>query len=326
MKILVINPGATSTKIAVYENDQELMRVGIDHDAAEMDKYANIVDQMPFRRDVIMKTLDAEGSKLEDFDAICGRGGLFKHIPSGTYLVNDAVIRDIKNPPYGEHAANLGAYLAKELGDKVGIPAFFVDPVCVDELDDVARYSGLKGMERQSFFHALNQKSVARKAAKEIGKAYEDLNLVVVHLGGGVSVAAHKKGRVVDVYNVKTKAEVKKIIGHEAGVFSYTGTKDFRTVENKAFDEGDKECLGAFRAIAYQLSKDIGAMSAVLHFDVDAIVYTGGMAYSDRFCEEITSYVGKVAPVLRFPGEEEMKSLADGALRALETKEYKIYE
>ena len=352
MKILVINPGATSTKIAVYENDQELMRVGIDHDAAEMDKYANIVDQMPFRRDVIMKTLDAEGYKLEDFDAICGRGGLFKHIPSGTYLVNDAVIKDIKNPPYGEHAANLGAYLAKELGDKVGIPAFFVDPVCVDELDDVARYSGLKGMERQSFFHALNQKSVARKAAKEIGKAYEDLNLVVVHLGGGVSVAAHKKGRVVDVYNVKddgsmgmdrggalpanalvnlcfsgkTKAEVKKIIGHEAGVFSYTGTKDFRTVENKAFDEGDKECLGAFRAIAYQLSKDIGAMSAVLHFDVDAIVYTGGMAYSDRFCEEITSYVGKVAPVLRFPGEEEMKSLAEGALRALETKEYKIYE
>lgn len=352
MKILVINPGATSTKIAVYENDNEEMRVGIDHDAAEMDKYEDIVSQMPFRRDVIMKTLEEKGYKLEDFDAICGRGGLFKHIPSGTYKVNDAVIRDIKNPPYGEHAANLGAYLAKELGDKVGIPAFFVDPVCVDELEDVARYSGLKGMERQSFFHALNQKSVARKAAKEIGKPYEELNLIVVHLGGGVSVAAHHHGRVIDVNNVKddgamgmdrggalpanalvnlcfsgkTKADVKRIIGREAGVFSYTGTKDFRTVENKAFDEGDEVCMGAFKAIAYQLAKDIGSMAAVLHYDVDAIAYTGGMAYSDRFCEEISSYVNKIAPIMRFPGEEEMKSLAEGALRALETKEFEIYE
>ena len=352
MKILVINPGATSTKIAAYEDENEVMRVGIDHDAAEMDKYEKIVDQMPFRRDVILSTLDKEGYKLEDFDAICGRGGLFKHIPSGTYKVNDAVIRDIKNPPYGEHAANLGAYLAKELGDKVGIPAFFVDPVCVDEFEDVARYSGLKGMERQSFFHALNQKSVARKAAKEIGKPYEELNLIVVHLGGGVSVAAHKNGRVIDVFNVKddgsmgmdrggtlpanalvnlcfsgkTKAEVKRIIGHEAGVYSYTGTKDFRTVENRAFEEGDETCMGAFRAIAYQLAKDIGSMAAVLHFDVDAIAYTGGMAYSDRFCEEITSYVGKIAPVLRFPGEEEMKSLAEGALKAIRDNDYKIYE
>lgn len=352
MKILVINPGATSTKIAVYDEENEVMRVGIDHDAAEMDKYAKIVDQMPFRRDIILSTLEEKGWKLEDFDAICGRGGLLKHIPSGTYKVNDAVINDIKNPPYGEHAANLGSYLSKELADKVGIPAFFVDPVSVDELEDVARYSGLKGMERQSFFHPLNQKAVCRKAAKELGKAYEELNLIGVHLGGGVSVAAHRKGKVVDVNNVKddgsmgmdrggnlpanalvnlcfsgkTKAEVKKIIGHEAGVFSYTGTKDFRTVENKAFDDGDEVCLGAFHAIAYQLAKDIGAMAAVLHYDVDAIVYTGGMAYSERFCEEITSYVSKIAPTMRFPGEEEMKALADGALRALKNNDFKIYE
>ena len=352
MRFLIINPGATSTKIAVYEDLKEVMRVGIDHDAAEMDKYARIPDQMPFRRDVILKTLEEKGYKLEDFDAICGRGGLLKHIPSGTYKVNDAVIRDILNPPYGEHAANLGSYLAKELGDKVGIPAFFVDPVSVDELEDVARYSGLKGMERQSFFHPLNQKAVARKAAEELGKAYEELNLIVVHLGGGVSVGAHKHGRVIDVNNVKddgamgmdrggnlpanalvdlcfsgkTRAEVKKIIGHEAGVFSYTGTKDFRTVENKAFDEGDKECLGAFRAIAYQLAKDIGAMAAVLHYDVDAIVYTGGMAYSERFCNEISSYVNKIAPIMRFPGEEEMAALAAGAYRAMKNGDYKIYE
>lgn len=352
MKILVINPGATSTKVAVYEDEKEVMRVGIDHDAEEIAKYDRIPDQMPFRRDVILKVLEEKGYKVSDFDAICGRGGLFKHIPSGTYKVNDAVIRDILNPPYGEHASNLGAYISKDLGDSVGIPAFFVDPVCVDELEPLARYSGLKGIERQSFFHALNQKSVARKAAKEIGKPYEELNLIVVHLGGGVSVAAHKKGKVVDVYNVKddgsmgmdrggalpvnaiinlcfsgkTKAEVKKIVSEEAGVYSYTGTKDFRTVENKAFDDGDEVCMGAFNAIAYQLAKDIGAMAAVLKYDVDAIAYTGGMAYSEKFCELITSYVGKIAKVMRFPGEEEMKSLADGARRAMETGEYKIYE
>lgn len=352
MKILVINPGATSTKIAVFEDENEVMRVGIDHDAEEMAKYDRIVDQMPFRRDIILKTLEEKGYKLEDFDAICGRGGLLKHIPSGTYKVNDAVIRDIKNPPYGEHAANLGSYISKELADQVGIPAFFVDPVSVDELQDVARYSGLKGIERQSFWHPLNQKAVCRDAAKKLGKPYEELNLIGVHLGGGVSVAAHKHGRAIDINNVKddgamgmdrggnlpanalvnlcysgmTKAEVKKLIGHEAGVYSYTGTKDFRTVENKAFYENDEACMGAFKAIAYQLAKDIGAMAAVLRFDVDAIVFTGGMAYSDRFCDEIASYVNKIAPIIRIPGEEEMKALALGALRAVRDGDYKIYE
>lgn len=167
MKILVINPGATSTKICVFEDEKEIMRVGIDHDAAEIAKYPNVVSQAPFRKEAILNAVRENGYKLEDFDAVCGRGGLFKHIPSGTYKVNDAVIKDIENPPYGEHAANLGAYLAKELGDSVGIPAFFVDPVCVDEFEPLARFSGLDlpGFERQSFFHALNHKSVARKAA-----------------------------------------------------------------------------------------------------------------------------------------------------------------
>ena len=354
-RILVINPGATSTKICVFEDQNEVMRVGIDHDAAEIAKYPHVVDQAPFRKEAILETIQKEGYSLEDFDAICGRGGLFKHIPSGTYRVNDAVIRDIKNPPYGEHAANLGAYISKELADSVGIPSFFVDPVCVDEMEPLARYSGLglEGFERQSFFHPLNHKSVARKAAKQLGKAYEELNLVICHLGGGVSVAAHKKGKVVDVNNVKddgamgmdrggalpanalvnlcfkegmTKADVKRIIGQEAGIYSYTGTKDFRVVENAAFDDGDEKMLMAFKAIAYQLAKDIGAMSAVLRFNVDAIIFTGGMAYSDRFCEEISSYVSKIAPIMRFPGEEEMKALAEGALKALETNHWEIYE
>ena len=354
-KILVINPGATSTKICVFEDENEVMRVGIDHDAAEIAKYPHVVDQAPFRKEAILKTIEEKGYKLTDFDAICGRGGLFKHIPSGTYKVNDAVIRDIKNPPYGEHAANLGAYISKKLADSVGIPSFFVDPVCVDEMEPLARYSGLglEGFERQSFFHPLNHKSVARKAAKQLGKAYEELNLVICHLGGGVSVAAHKKGKVVDVNNVKddgamgmdrggalpanalvnlcfkegmTKADVKRIIGQEAGIYSYTGTKDFRVVENAAFDDGDEKMLMAFKAIAYQLAKDIGAMSAVLRYDVDAIIFTGGMAYSERFCEEISSYVSKIAPIMRFPGEEEMKALAEGALKALETGHWEVYE
>ena len=355
MKILVINPGATSTKICVFEDEKEIMREGINHDASEIAKYPNVVSQADFRRQAIMDTLEKSGYELSDFAAICGRGGLFKHIPSGTYKVNDAVIRDIENPPYGEHAANLGAYLAKELGDSVGIPAFFVDPVCVDEFEPLARYSGLNlpGFERQSFFHALNHKSVARKAAKQLGKAYEELNLVVCHLGGGVSVAAHRHGRVIDVNNVKdegamgmdrggtlpanalvnlcfregmTKADVKRIIGQEGGIYSYTGTKSFQDVENAAFDDGDEKMLEAFRAIAYQLAKDIGSMAAVLKFDVDAIVYTGGMAYSDRFCDEISSYVEKIAPILRIPGEEEMQSLAEGAFRALTSGEWKTYE
>ncbi|MDD6096973.1 MAG: butyrate kinase [Firmicutes bacterium] len=353
MRILVINPGATSTKIAVYENNEEVFKKGIDHDAAEIAKYPHVVDQMPFRKEVIEKTVEEAGYSEADFDAFVGRGGLFQHIPSGTYKVDDDVIADIKNPPYGEHASNLGAYIAKEMGDSVGKPAFFVDPVCVDELEPLARYSGLNypGFERQSFFHPLNQKAVARKTAEKLGKPYEELNLIVVHLGGGVSVGAHKHGRVVDVNNVKddgamgmdrggalpanalvnlcfqegmTKKDVKRIIGQEAGVYSYTGTKDFLTVETEAF-AGDEKMMGAFKAIAYQLAKDIGAMAAVLHYDVDAISLTGGMAYSVKFCEEIGHYVSKIAPIYRFPGECEMEALALGAAKAVETGKWETY-
>lgn len=338
MKILVINPGATSTKIAVFDGENEIFRSSVEHAAQDLAHFEHVADQMPYRKALILKALDEGGVSLSSLDAICGRGGLLRHIPSGTYLVTDRVIEDILHPFYGEHAANLGAYIARELADPLGIPAFFVDPVCVDELTELARVSGLKGIERESFFHALNQKSVARKTAKALGKAYEDVNLIVLHLGGGVSVAAHEKGRVVDIYNVKphaavvnlcfsgkTKKEIKKLIGSEAGVYSYLGTKDFREIERRAFS-GDAEANLIFRALAYQLSKDAGAMAAVMHFDVDAIALTGGMAYSERFCEEISSYLKKLAPIYRFPGEEEMKSLAEGALRALESGHYQLYD
>ena len=342
MKVLIINPGATSTKIAVFEEDRQLFKLGIDHSAEELDRFEKVIDQADYRKEAILTAVAEAGFQLTDFDAVCGRGGLYRPIPSGTYAVNDKVMADVEAAPYGEHPSNLGAYLAKKIGDMVGIPAFFVDPVCVDEMTDVAHYSGFAEFRRLCLFHALNQKSIGRKAAKELGKKYEEANLIVCHLGGGVSVAAHDHGRVVDVFNVKdegamgmdrggalpvnqlinycysgkSKDEVKKILGRRAGMFSYLGTTDFRVICAKVV-EGDPKYVEAYQALVYQLSKDIGAMAAVLKFQVDAIVYTGGMAYEQFFCDDITDYVGKLAPVIRLPGEEEMRSLAEGALRVL---------
>ena len=314
MKILVINPGATSTKIAVFDEDQQLYKLGIDHSAEELNQFDRVIDQADYRKTAILDAITAAGYKLADFDAVCGRGGLYRPIPSGTYAVNDRVMHDVETAPYGEHPSNLGAYLAKKLGDMVGIPAFFVDPVCVDEMTEVAPYTGFAEFRRLCQFHALNHKSIGRKAAGELGRAYEDVNLIVCHLGGGVSVGAHQHGRVVDVCNVKD--EVKKTFGRRGGMLSYLGTTDFRVVCAKVV-EGDPKAVEAYQALVYQLAKDIGSMAAVLHFDVDAIVYTGGMAYEDFFCEDITAYVGKIAKVIRLPGEEEMRSLAEGALRVL---------
>ena len=342
MKVLVINPGATSTKIAVFDEDKQVFKKGIDHSAQELDRFERVIDQADYRRQAILDAVAESGYRLSDFDAVCGRGGLYRPIPSGTYAVSDAVMRDVEQAPYGEHPSNLGAYLAKKLGDMVGIPAFFVDPVCVDEMTEVAHVSGFREFRRQSLFHALNQKATARKAAEQMGKRYEDVKLIVCHLGGGVSVAAHDHGRVVDVFNVKdegamgldrggslpvnalinycysgkSKEEVKRIFGRQSGMFSYVGTTDFREICAKVV-EGDPKFVQAYEALVYQLAKDIGAMAAVLHFDVDAIVYTAGMAYEEFFCNDISKYVAKLAPIIRLPGEEEMRSLAEGALRVL---------
>ena len=342
MKILVINPGATSTKIAVFDEEQQLYKLGLDHSAEELNQFDRVIDQADYRKAAILDAVAEAGFQLSDFDAVCGRGGLYRPIPSGTYAVNDKVMHDVETAPYGEHPSNLGAYLAKKLGDMVGIPAFFVDPVCVDEMTEVAHYTGFAEFRRLCQFHALNHKSIGRKAAQELGKAYEDVNLIVCHLGGGVSVGAHRHGRVVDVCNVKdegsmgmdragglpvnqlidycfsgkTKDEVKKTLGRRAGMLSYVGTTDFREVCAR-MAEGDAKAAEAYQALVYQLAKDIGAMAAVLHFDVDAIVYTGGMAFGETFCDDITAYVGKIAKVIRLPGEEEMRALAEGALRVL---------
>ena len=342
MKVLVINPGATSTKVAVFEEEQELLKKSIVHTAQELEGFDRVIDQAEFRQRAVLEAVAEGGFRLEDFDAVCGRGGLYRPIPSGTYAVSDRVMQDVEQAPYGEHPSNLGAYLARRIGDLVGIPAFFVDPVCVDEMTEVAHVSGFAEFRRLSQFHALNQKSVGRKAARRLGKSYEEARLIVCHLGGGVSVAAHDHGRVVDVFNVKdegamgmdrggglpvnqlidycyagrSREEVKRTLGRRSGMLSYVGTTDFREICARVVS-GDERFTAAYRALVYQLAKDIGAMAAVLHFEVDAIVYTGGMAYEQFFCDDITAYVGRLAPVLRFPGEEEMQALAEGALRVL---------
>lgn len=342
MKVLVINPGATSTKVAVFEEEQELLKKSIVHTAQELEGFDRVIDQAEFRQRAVLEAVAEGGFRLEDFDAVCGRGGLYRPIPSGTYAVSDRVMQDVEQAPYGEHPSNLGAYLARRIGNLVGIPAFFVDPVCVDEMTEVAHVSGFAEFRRLSQFHALNQKSVGRKAARQLGKSYEEARLIVCHLGGGVSVAAHDHGRVVDVFNVKdegamgmdrggglpvnqlidycyagrSREEVKRTLGRRSGMLSYVGTTDFREICARVVS-GDERFTAAYRALVYQLAKDIGAMAAVLHFEVDAIVYTGGMAYEQFFCDDITAYVGRLAPVLRFPGEEEMRALAEGALRVL---------
>ena len=336
MKVLVINPGATSTKVAVFEEERELLKKSIIHTAQELEGFDRV------RQRAVLEAVAEGGFRLEDFDAVCGRGGLYRPIPSGTYAVSDRVMQDVEQAPYGEHPSNLGAYLARRIGDLVGIPAFFVDPVCVDEMTEVAHVSGFAEFRRLSQFHALNQKSVGRKAARQLGKSYEEARLIVCHLGGGVSVAAHDHGRVVDVFNVKdegamgmdrggglpvnqlidycyagrSREEVKRTLGRRSGMLSYVGTTDFREICARVVS-GDERFTAAYRALVYQLAKDIGAMAAVLHFEVDAIVYTGGMAYGQFFWDDITAYVGRLAPILRFPGEEEMRALAEGALRVL---------
>ena len=341
-RILTIDPGSTSTKIGVFDDEKMLFEENLHHSAEELAQFETIPQQEAFRRRLVLKALEEHHIPLESLSAVCGRGGVLKPVHGGTYLTTDAMIDTLKKGPYGHHASNLGGLLAREIGSALHIPSYIVDPPVVDELAPLARYSGHPLITRRSIFHALNQKSVGRKAARQLGKSYEEARLIVCHLGGGVSVAAHDHGRVVDVFNVKdegamgmdrggglpvnqlidycyagrSREEVKRTLGRRSGMLSYVGTTDFREICARVVS-GDERFTAAYRALVYQLAKDIGAMAAVLHFEVDAIVYTGGMAYEQFFCDDITAYVGRLAPILRFPGEEEMRALAEGALRVL---------
>lgn len=353
-RILVINPGSTSTKIGIFEEEKPLFIEVLRHNSEEIKNFKRIFDQYEFRKNVVLDFLKNKNIPLKSLTCVVGRGGLIKPVKSGTYIVNEKMIEDLKEAKRGEHASNLGAIIAYEIAKPLGIPAFIVDPVVVDEMDDVARISGLNGIERKSIFHALNQKAVARRAAKDLGKKYEEVNLIVAHLGGGISVGAHKKGRVVDVNNALngdgpfaperagglptqdlvelcfsgkyTLDEMKKKLAGEGGLVSHLGTNDAREVE-KRIESGDSYSKLVYEAMAYQVSKTIGEMAAVLKGEIDAIVLTGGIAYSEMLTNLIKERVSFLGKVLIYPGEDEMEALALGALRVLRKEEEpKIYE
>ena len=347
-KILTINPGSTSTKIAVFENEELLYEKTLRHSSEEISKYAKIADQFEFRKGVIEEALKEANIKLEDLNAIVGRGGLLKPIQGGTYNVSDAMVEDLKVGVLGEHASNLGGIIAKEMADEVSIPSFIVDPFVVDEMEEVARISGVPEIPRISIFHALNQKAIGRRAARDMNKNYEDCNLLIVHMGGGVTVGAHKKGKVVDNTNgldgegpfspersgglpvgglmrlcygdQLSKTEIGKRIKGNGGVVAYLGTNDIREVE-EMISKGDEKAALIYDAMIYQICKEIGAYSTVLKGEVDAIVLTGGIAYSQTIREKIEDRVKFIAPVKAYPGEDEMIALAQGGLRVLKSEE-----
>lgn len=348
IKSLIINPGSTSTKIGVFEDEALLFEETLRHSTEEIAQYASIVDQKDFRKQIILDLLDKKNFDIKSLQVVVGRGGMLKPIPGGTYAVSDELLHDLKIGVQGQHASNLGGILAREIGDSIGVPSFIVDPVVVDELIPLARYSGVPELPRTSVFHALNQKAVAKRFAKEQGKAYDSLNLIVVHMGGGVSVGAHEKGNVIDVFNaldgdgafsperagavpsgalVKlcysgkyTEKEVyKKIVGG-GGFNAYLNTNDMRDVE-KMVEGGDKNAEEIRDAFIFQVAKNIGSMSCVLKGKVDQIIMTGGIAYDKQVIAGLKERVGFIAPVTVYPGEDELLALAQGALRVLNKEE-----
>jgi len=353
--ILAVNPGSTSTKLALYNGDQQLFEKTLRHSTEDLAGFRRIVDQLSFRHDIILKALKEEKTDLSGIVAIVGRGGLVNPIESGIYEVNDLMRKHLSEAVNGEHASNLGALIASEIAkDLPGVKAYIVDPVVVDELEPVARLSGHPLIKRVSIFHALNQKAVARIYAASVGKEYEKLSLVVAHMGGGISVGAHLKGRVIDVNNALngdgpyspersgglptlqlaeicfsgrySLDEVKSMIAGKGGIVAYLGTNDFMEACKRA-DAGDKFAELVVLGCSYQIIKEIGAMAAVLGGEVDAIILTGGLAFDKRHVERIVSKVKQIAPIFVYPGEDELKALAFNGFLAITgqiaVKEYK---
>ncbi len=353
VKSLIINPGSTSTKIGVFEDETLLFEETLRHTTEEIAQFPMIVDQKDFRKKIITDLLESKNFDINSLDVVVGRGGMLKPIPGGTYAVTDDLLEDLKVGVQGQHASNLGGILAREIGDEIGVPSYIVDPVVVNELMPIARYSGHPDLPRTSVFHALNQKAVAKRYAKEIGKSYEELRLIGVHMGGGVSVAAHEYGRVVDVFNALdgdgafsperagavpvgkliglcfsgkyTEKEVRKMLTGNGGFNAYLGTNDMREVTKRA-NEGDEKAKEAKEAFLLQVSKDIGSMACVLNGKVDQIIVTGGIAYGADVVAGLKERCGWIAPFTVYPGEDELLALAQGALRVMngeeEVKEY----
>lgn len=355
MKILAINPGSTSTKIAVYEDEKVVLQKTIRHKAEELTPYNKIIDQYAFRKDLVLKQLAEEHCPI-DFDAVIGRGGLLKPIPSGVYEVNERMKHDLRFATM-EHACNLGGLLADEIASGIpGCKAYIADPVVVDELQDVARVTGSPLLPKQSIFHALNQKAVARRYAGDIGKQYEDLNLIVAHLGGGISIAAHHKGKVIDVNNALngsgpfsperagtlpalqlvdlcfngeyTKEQISKMISGKGGLVAHTGSTDVQQLVNDAENDKDKALL--LDAMIYNIAKEIASLPVVFPVNeirlIDAIILTGGIAYNEYITKQIAERVNFITRVVVYPGEDEMEALVFNAQMALKeeiiVKEY----
>lgn len=352
-RLLVINPGSTSTKIGVYIGEEKQWEETIRHTAEELSPFKVVVEQQDFRKDLILSVLKEKNEDINNFAAIVGRGGLVKPIKSGVYQVNDALKKDLINPPLGQHASNLGGLIALEIANTIKKDAYIVDPVVVDELQDVARLSGHKKYERQSIFHALNQKAANRRYCKENKKNAKDINLVIAHLGGGISVGSHEKGNVIDVNNaldgegafspersgnipmgalikdieagnIDTKQAYKMIVG-QGGLMSYNGTNDMIAL-SESYAKGEKDGI-IFEAMAYQVAKDIGSQAAVLKGKVDAIILTGGIAYSKDFVKLVTERVKFIAEVIVYPGEDELLALASAVDEALKgNEEVRVYK
>lgn len=344
-RVLVINPGSTSTKVSLFENERELFTEILRHSPEDLAPYRSVIDQHGFRREAIEGMLSKRGVSRDSLDAVIARGGVLAPVPSGTFEINDRMVEDLKRCRYGEHASNLGALLARAIAGKIGVPSFIVDPVVVDELCEIARISGHPRLERLSRFHALNQKAVAREAANMLGKRYEELNLIVAHLGGGISVGLHKKGRVVDVNNALngegpftpersgtlpagdlvdlcfsgeySHEEVRKMIKGEGGLVAYLGTNSTLEV-TEMIASGDRKAKTVYRAMAYQVAKQIMGLFAGAEGTIDAVVLTGGIVHDRIYIVPwIKEMVGGAARLIVIPGEEESKALALGALRVL---------
>ncbi len=353
-KILVINPGSTSTKIAVFDGEEELLRETIRHRAEELAKFDQITEQYDFRTSMIRSIIEERGISPAELDGVIGRGGLLKAIPGGVWIVNEAMLKDLAEGVNGQHASNLGGLIAHETAKESGSISLIADPVVVDEMQDCARLSGHPELPRKSIFHALNQKAVARRAAAEIGKEYDTSRFIVAHMGGGVSVGAHLNGRVVDVNNALNgdgpfspertgglpagqlvelcfsgdyeKKEILKMIKGRGGYMAYLGTADGREVAERA-EQGDREADLVFRSLAYQVAKEIGSLSAVLFGKIDGIILTGGLAYNENLVTLIKNRVNFLGRIFVYPGEGEIEALRDAALRVLRGRETpKIYE
>lgn len=347
-RLLIINPGSTSTKMGVYLDEEAILEETLRHSSSELECYKNIYDQLEFRRRVILETLKKNNIDIQSLNAVVGRGGLLKPLESGTYRVNDKMLEDLRIGVQGQHASNLGGIIAHEIAKPLDIPAFIVDPVIVDELDEVAKITGIPEVRRRSIFHALNQKAIGKRYAKEIGHPYGNLNLIIAHMGGGITVGAHKQGRVVEVNNgldgegpfspersgklpvrdiihmciggEYTVEKLNKFLNGQGGYVAYFETNNTGQV-SKAASEGDERAKLIQEAMIYNIAQEIGKCATVLYGKVDAILLTGGIANNDIIVEGIKERVSFIAPVFVYPGEDELLALAQGGLRVLSGEE-----